>query len=438
MLGNVANPVTADQAFSPGNNKTSASPGCANYSDPNGPGCRIAQTYKDGTSQSGDTSLCVTYQELSGGPACVIGDKSVGNVNGYSIEVSFVRILGCSTSAEVAPTTQTYNIHIGVNTGRVNPGSLGCADWNVNDVIVSGTPTTPITSAIVNVSGAHYASVQYASFGPLYAAVNKTSASFINSCSYKDIPSGVQTYNNSDHIVYDHDKWHDYHDQQAGSHMECIHWQGGDWSNVTNSVFTNCGQQPISVQPEGGYQSGCASCVDSAQHDLIEGNVLDQPCSNPGVGDVCTPNGTIADLAIICQLSSGTISDFGVDYNSLDFGSIVSMQNNTPSTCTYSPSGVDFLGNVLPNCGTNNSSIISTNEYNVTKAAACAGTGNVVNATAGQVYNSPLFPNYDYTNPGGSPALNAVAAGQARPTLDLVGITRNLVGAATNAGAYGP
>ncbi len=387
----VSNGSYVDQVIPPGSTKV-----CSDTT-----GCREAVTFQDGTLSNQDYASCVTFQPASGATV-TLGNRTVSASAGLAIEVPYVRVIGFSTPQETVPVQNVYHIKIGINTGRV---SLACAAWDVHDVIAKS-----ITAGETIITGSSYVTLENSTIGHTFVLVNGDGVSQISTCNV-----GGLTKTN-DHISLLSDTFQDVHQAGAGAHLECIHWNGGDYGVIQNTLFKNCGQQALSVQNSSG-----TSGVNSINKLLIQQNIFDRACSNPDPSDVC---GVVSggQTAFICQVTGGILTNVDLKYNSYDLSSGTNTSFQNP-TCGSNFGPFTFVGNILPICSSTTGAGASYS-YNVTRSATCTGTGNTTNATEAGTYTSGSSPDFDWTEITGAPSIDFVPFATGALSTDFAGNTR--------------
>lgn len=214
--------------------------------------------------QSGrDFSGCVTFVPES---------KNGVTLDGLTIEVPYIRVVGMQTPVAVDQTT-AYGLSIGANIGRIN---AKCSAWNVHDVVVDDW-----TGQAFTVRSSSYVTIEHSDFSNLYAgqiAGRYTgAASQVSPC--KDATGQVTK---QDHLALIDVSMHDYHNLPCTPtcHMEGIHWNQGDQGAIIDSRFWNIGQQDISFQ-----NAGIPGATISDLY--LASNTFGRACSNPDSQDKC-------------------------------------------------------------------------------------------------------------------------------------------------------
>lgn len=348
--------------------------------------CRAAETFPDGQTTNDDASGCITFRPQRG-----VRPK----IASVAIEVPYVGLDGL---------TVTGTIFAGANVGRVDQP---CSAWNVHDLILRD-----LTATGFDLDSVSYVYVLGGTYGPLL-----NDASKVEPCRNGDGTGGG-------HVALDGVTMHDYRQTEAGTHMECIHFQQGADSLIVRSRFLNCAQQDLSVQTQSG------SRIDGL---LIANDVFDAACSHAASGDHCgvvsggtttficnDPGDTLERVTMLDDTLNGTPSfqrtgscamrDITVR------GSVVTGPQSQSACAQERAVGVRYVYDAFTNA----------------RGPAC-GPGNVLGASRGSTWVDPA--RYDYRLARGSRALELVPRSRESPAYDIAGALRPLRGRA-DAGAY--
>jgi hypothetical protein len=191
----------------------------------------------------------------------------------------------------------------------------------------------------------------------------------------------------------------------SSEHTECLQFEPADYVTIRNSVFTHCDTITLAFFDSLAYDSKSDAGYAVPDHIVIENNFIDHSYDASG----------------------------GETYNGLQFNGCTNciirnnswLQNSHFPCCGNVAVNIVVTGNVGPqaswDCG-------GTFSYNVFEGGACGATDKNV-ADIGFVNRAAMDL---HLNPG-SPAINAVAPGNAPPT-DIDGQARPL-GGAPDAGA---
>lgn len=270
-------------------------------SKPAGSICRAAETFRDGTATPLNLSGCVTFQ--AEGAVTVSGKLLVA--------VPYVRLVGITAGS----------LNIGWD------GSLGgpCSAYDVHDVIAEG-----IVASSLQVGGATYTYIEGGSFGGTDPGVS----SAIAGC----YPGNGQPSTQSDHLVIDGATFHDVIQTAQGQHLECVHWFDGSESVIRDTIFVNCAQFDLSIQPDGTTPGADASGM------LIAGDTFDVPCSAQTLNTAGGQCGANEALTTQCFAGQPVPTDVTIESSVFVGGNAPQFISNTGGAC-FSPTLV--TGNTL-------------------------------------------------------------------------------------------